>query len=146
MLQLTRCICAGLNEVVLALPAVPKGHQQTGHSVPGRAQSAVQQASHCLICVADSTLTEQVKSGVFLCTCTVIMCGARYTFTSIFKVQFKTFENFPPSYSVLMSLDEVKFLCHFYKSVTLSFLSRPILFCLETISYKELLQSNTDVE
>lgn len=45
-----------------------------------------------------------------------------------FKVQFKTFENLPPSYSSLMSLDEVKFLFPFHKRVIPAFLSRLILF------------------
>lgn len=58
-----------------------------------------------------------------------MFCHHRYTApTSIFKVQFKIFENFPPSYSSLMSLDEVKFLFPFHKRAIPAFLSRLILF------------------
>lgn len=65
------------------------------------------------------------QGSLYLC----MFCDHRYTDPpSIFKVQFKTSENFPPSYSSLMSLNEVKFLFPFYKLVIPSFLSRLILF------------------
>lgn len=94
----------------------------TQHRLPGHPRS--------LVCITNDIATQQVKSSLFICTCTVIICRDRYILHQFAKCNYKTFENFTPSYPSLMSLDGVIFLFHFYKFLILSFLSRPILFCL----------------